>query len=54
MGKTFEADLDIINLGIYLFENGHFKDRLAMHIYYFFALTLTMGTKIYFVFLAYK
>jgi hypothetical protein len=52
--KTFEADIGIVNIGIWLFENGHFQDRLLLLLYYSFVLIMTLATKIYFVYLAYK
>ena len=42
--KTFEAQLDIVNLGIHLKEKGHFEDKLMLMALYLFMLFTTVGT----------
>jgi hypothetical protein len=42
--KTFEAELDIVNTGIWLYENGCFTGNPGLLIYYTFALIATLGT----------
>ena len=42
--KTFEAQLDIVNLGIHLKEKGHFEDKLMLSVLYLFMLFTTVGT----------
>ena len=52
--QTFEAQLDIVNLGIYLKEKGLFEGRTFMMVLYLFVLIATVGSQIYLTVVAYK
>ena len=49
--NEFEAEIEVVNIGIWLYENGYFKDRklLAWWLFYtiipiFIVLNLALGT----------
>jgi hypothetical protein len=51
--KTFKAGLDIMNMGIWLHENGYFKDRTGLFIYWLFLTILTICVQSFFTYLVY-
>lgn len=53
IGKTFEAELEIVNLGIWLYEQGLFSGKIGLIVYYSATLILTLGIQTYLTVLAY-
>ena len=52
--ETFEANFDMVNLGIFLFENGKFKGRMSLTVRFMIVFMLTCFTQYYFTILSLK
>ena len=49
--KQFQGTLDVVNLGIWLHENGYFKDRVGLFVYWLVLTILTLSTQLLLIYL---
>jgi hypothetical protein len=53
MCKKFKSELDIVNSGMWLYENGHFEEHNGLFAYWLFLMMVSFTIQGYFIYLAY-